>query len=494
MKPVLSHLRAQVILCSIYLDDLYLQGDTFTECTEHIQYALKLLSKLGFVVHPEKSNFTPSQIIDHLSFQFNSVSMNVGLTNERQEKLVKKCKELIQNKKLTIRNLAEVIGTLVSCSPGVEYGIMNYRYLELQKIECLKSNFGNFEAIIPGLTDSSKENIDWWIQNHQTPKSISHGNPQIVISTDASQKGWGAVVAHTSTDGQWSQEEGNRHINVLELHAALLGLQAFQSQLTDKHVHIQLDNSTAVCYIRNMGSTHSVECNELSLSIWLWCIENRVWLTATHLPGVDNVIADQESRHFNNSNTEWTLKDQIFQKIKNVLGSPQIDLFATRNNNRVPKYFSWRPDPGAIGTDAFAQTWNYDLMYAFPPFSLINRVLQKVILDQAELILIVPMWPTQTWFARLLQLLERKPVLIPTRRHTIYLPHNQGEIHPLWKKLKLMACRLSRKPSKAKVFLNKHKTLLCNPGESQQNLNTSAISISGLFFQNQTFSIPYTQL
>ena len=88
MKPVLPQLRAPGILCSIYLDDLYLQGDTFTECTEHIQYTVKLFSKLGFVVHPEKSNFTPSQEIDHLGFQFNSVSMNVGLTSERQEKLV----------------------------------------------------------------------------------------------------------------------------------------------------------------------------------------------------------------------------------------------------------------------------------------------------------------------------------------------------------------------------------------------------------------------
>ena len=35
MKPVLSYLRAQGFLCSIYLDDLYLQGDIFTECTEH---------------------------------------------------------------------------------------------------------------------------------------------------------------------------------------------------------------------------------------------------------------------------------------------------------------------------------------------------------------------------------------------------------------------------------------------------------------------------
>ena len=95
------------------------------------------------------------------------------------------------------------------------------------------------------------------------------------------------------------------------------------------------------------GGTHSVECNQLSLCIWLWCIENMVWLTATHLAAVDNVAAVQESRHFNDSNTEWTLKIRLSKKSK-MYWARQMDLFATRNNNRVPKYFSWRQDLGAI--------------------------------------------------------------------------------------------------------------------------------------------------
>ena len=34
----------------------------------------------------------------------------------------------------------------------------------------------------------------------------------------------------------------------------------------------------------------------------------------------------------------------IWQVI-NISGTPDIDLFASRLNNKQPKYFSWRPDP-----------------------------------------------------------------------------------------------------------------------------------------------------
>ena len=45
-KPVLSHLRAQGFTSSIYLDDLFLQGDT--ECTNNVHKTVALLTDLGF--------------------------------------------------------------------------------------------------------------------------------------------------------------------------------------------------------------------------------------------------------------------------------------------------------------------------------------------------------------------------------------------------------------------------------------------------------------
>ncbi|XP_029770325.1 glypican-1-like, partial [Terrapene carolina triunguis] len=48
-------------------------------------------------------------------------------------------------------------------------------------------------------------------------------------------------------------------------------------------------------------------------------------------------------------------------------------------------------------TDAFLLNWSGPLMYAFPPFPLIGRVLQKVKSDGARIILIAPDWARQHW-------------------------------------------------------------------------------------------------
>ena len=132
-------MRAQGFTSSFYLDDLFLQGDTLQECTNNVQ-------KTGFCVHQEKSYFIPKQVLDHLGFRLDSVNMTISLNPERQRKLVAQCNKMINASIFTIRELAQIIGILISCVPGVEYGLMHYRAFELQKISALKINKGNFEA------------------------------------------------------------------------------------------------------------------------------------------------------------------------------------------------------------------------------------------------------------------------------------------------------------------------------------------------------------
>ena len=50
LKPVFKVLREKGLLSSAYIDDLYLQGDTFHECLENALNTVQLLRDLGFVV------------------------------------------------------------------------------------------------------------------------------------------------------------------------------------------------------------------------------------------------------------------------------------------------------------------------------------------------------------------------------------------------------------------------------------------------------------
>ena len=98
--------------------------------------------------------------------------------------------------------------------------------------------------------------------------------------------------------------------------------------------------------------------------------------------------------------------------------------------------------PGGNGYWCFLSWLGEQYFYAFPPFSLINRVLQKIEQDQSQGIIIVPMWNSQVWFPRLLHLLIDFPVTLPKGPRTLLLPFNQEKADPLHKKLTLLACKL----------------------------------------------------
>ena len=56
-------------------------------------------------------------------------------------------------------------------------------------------------------------------------------------------------------------------------------------------------------------------------------------------------------------------------------------------------------------------------MYMFPPFPLLNKVIQKLRSTQAaEVVLIAPWWPSQSWFPHLLRLCVEHPLAYPYRR------------------------------------------------------------------------------
>ena len=61
-----------------------------------------------------------------------------------------------------------------------------------------------------------------------------------------------------------------------------------------------------------------------------------------------------------------------------MMGFPNIDLFATRLNKKLPIYVSPIPDEKALAIDAMSMNWNRMHAYAFPPFALIPAIINKI--------------------------------------------------------------------------------------------------------------------
>ena len=149
------------------------------------------------------------------------------------------------------------------------------------------------------------------------------------------------------------------------MRAALLELESFASKIKGKHVKIMIDNTTAVYIISNMGTNHNDKCNAITVAIWEYCMTKQIYLTAAHLPGSTNIVADRESRICYRE-AGWMLNSEYLKTALLELGfEPEIDLFASRLNTQFANYCSYRPDPEALYIDAFSIPWNNQKFYCF---------------------------------------------------------------------------------------------------------------------------------
>ena len=483
LKPFFSALRSQFgHTCLGYIDDLFYLEDSYLECEEATLHAVQLFISLGFKIHPEKSVVIPTQVLEFLGFILNSILVTVTLTGKKAEKILQLCQTFSSpGRQFTIREVASFIGTLVSSFPGVEFGPLHYRHIEADKELNLKLSKGNFDSHMTLSHDSLKD-VCWWSSNIQTAtRKILHSSPDAVVYTDASQTGWGAHIDHgNNTCGVWSKSESLRHINYLELLAVKLALASLFDNRSNIHVRVMSDNTTTVSYINSMGGCKSRECNSITKDIWDWARERNIWLSAAHIPGSSNVDADQLSRNLN-LNLEWMLSKPIFQRIVSLFGKPDIDLFASRLNAQVETYVSWRPQPMAKFVDAFSIDWSQFFFYAFPPFCLISRCVQKIIHDQASGILVIPRWTTQPFFTVVLSLLIEMPRVLKASAQNLIHPALDSP-HPLHQRLELLVCKLSGNPCKTQRFRQTLLKLSCSPGETVHTNSTKCTSTSGYSF------------
>ena len=103
------------------------------------------------------------------------------------------------------------------------------------------------------------------------------------------------------------------------------------------------------------------------------------------------------------------LNPLVFNRINEIFGPLEIDLFASQLIHQLPRYFSWRPDPLAEVTDAFQQNWGTLKGFANPPWCFMGRVLSQVMEQRAQVVLVAPVWKGQPWYPVLLGMLWEFP-------------------------------------------------------------------------------------
>lgn len=110
-----------------------------------------------------------------------------------------------------------------------------------------------------------------WVKNVESSfKPISVPKPDRKIESDSSGFAYGArdVTNGQDISGAWTEEEKEHHINYLELKAAFLALKGLCVHVRNEHIHLYLDNTTAIKYLSKMGGRKPV-LNDLTREVWI---------------------------------------------------------------------------------------------------------------------------------------------------------------------------------------------------------------------------------
>ena len=230
--------------------------------------------------------------------------------------------------------------------------------------------------------------LKWWIDTNRFIQGmpIHPPDPNAFLFTDASYYGWGAHLEpmRLSFHGRWSEDQSQLRINMLEIMAIRFALKKAIRYIHHYCVMISTNKTTVVSYINKQGGTQSPNLYVEVWEILHWCMEHDVTIRVRHMPGKFSILADRLSRMDRPLKTEWALDQSIANSIFQMLNYPNVDLFATQFNHKLPLYVSPVPDNHALVIDALSMNRNLLHAYAFPPTVLIPSVLAKICHLSAE--------------------------------------------------------------------------------------------------------------
>ena len=391
---VTGYLHRQGILVIPYLDDWLIHHPDRQVLTRHQALLIDTLDLVGFILNRKKSELDLTQDLQFLGIRLRLDLGEALLPESKAWEIVARARHLSSHIVLTYSQVSQFMGSLNCLIP------MGRLYL--RPFQRYFHSLGLTDRFTPPRR-SDPLVLANLLRQWQDPSFLTSGIPirtfqaDLTIFTDASTQGWGAHMGDSKI-----------------IKAVIFALQHWAPLLQGLQVMIATDNSTVVSYINKQGGTRSPTLLRLTVDLFLWLEAQNIIVRARHIPGCLNVIADYLSRPNQPISTEWSLHPEIVQRIFRVWGTPEVDMFATLSNSHLPRFMSPIPEPRALAVDALSQDWQGRSMYMFPPFPLLSNVIQKLRSTQvAEVVLIAPWWPTQSWFLHLLRLCVEQPLALP---------------------------------------------------------------------------------
>ncbi|XP_064107960.1 uncharacterized protein LOC135216517 [Macrobrachium nipponense] len=323
-----------------------------------------------------------------------SVHTGVSLIDSRISRFRQATQRFLLRQEQPAQLWQVVIGHLSSLEKLIPHGCIHLRSLQWRLKECW-SQAQDLQSFLVPLMEEVREDLAWWLDDRNLLIGVELRTPppEMLLFSDASNEGWGAHLKKLLVSGVWDRHNEHFHINFLEIKAAYLALQEFQTQERGHSVVLMSDNTMVVAYVNKQGGLMSLSLHQLTVQVHEWAEADSMKLSARYIPGKKNVVADKLSCQNQVIGTKWSLHPDVVKRLFDLWGHPVVDLFATQHNRKLPVFFVVL-DPWAAAEDAFQHPWDNLEVYTFPLFRLIRKVISTALVtSNLRMILVAPKWP-----------------------------------------------------------------------------------------------------
>ena len=307
------------VLIRAILDDflgLHSLPDDFDDMDAHVarewRDVYQILLNLGWPIHPRKLVVNVSELV-FLGVLWNIADQTMGLPQDKQDKYQLAVAGLLDasNNVTTIPTMRSILGKLVFTASIVPVGRSRLFHL----FKCLrgaesaarriygqrKRYPGKFNLVF--LTQAALDDVRWWLAVLDNPpvqrlilREHDVYDPKYIVTTDACNDGIGGYWYGSYFSVPLSYEGTLKHITFKELLALLFATLLWGTSWSGSCILWRTD---CEAHVRGLFKirTQAPELLPLHDMLDLLAYNNHFIFSSTHLPGVENGLADKLSRH-----------------------------------------------------------------------------------------------------------------------------------------------------------------------------------------------------
>ena len=414
----------------IYVDDILVMGASKEEAQRSALWLRWMLQNLGIKVNEAKSMTEAVRQLEYLGYLVNISKKTISIAADKRTKIKIMAAREIRASYTTARRIAQFLGVLQGARLALQW--LNpataaiYRWLSYT---IARGKFDEYARISP----EARKEMRYWanLKRWQTITLYKQAQTFALIESDASHTGLGLKISTEQGSRVWevaepfTQQEAAQHSTARELRCALRGFEIME-QFMPKGAKIRWSTDcTAVEAILKKYRTHSRDLFTIGKHIARMVKRNRWLLEPVHIPGEQNITADQLSRKSWDS-TETGLQKVALEWIEQATKRVHtLDLFASRAMHMLPRYVTRYKDPQAAAFDGLSMDWTEEVLYADPPVCILPGIVDRIEHEKRhhtrfQMTLIVPRWQSKRWYQRLMGMAESVFLLprgLDTRRH-----------------------------------------------------------------------------